>query len=95
VKKGASEVRRPKTLFAEVSFRLHDDAYPQNVFIGVRIEDEVVPVGEDPVAFLRRRVIEELDRRTLSTIGPDSDMRGVHPLRLFEPVEDLGGVVEF
>jgi len=87
-------VRRPKTLFAEVSFRLHDDAYPQNVFLGVRIEDEVVPVGEDPVAFLRRRVIEELDRRTLviEDRSPRVPERGV--LRLFELEPDLVGVIE-
>lgn len=46
------------------SFGVYDtpNTYTKDKVFGITVTDEVVPAGENPTTYLRRRIVEEFDR---------------------------------
>lgn len=73
-----------KSRYINVSFSLTEkEGYDTHKLIGVSITDDAVPRDADPVAFLRERVLEELDKRTLEPAAAETPRPLVH----IEPLE--------
>lgn len=73
-----------KSRFINVSFSLKQkEGYDTHTLVGVSVTEDAVPPDADPVAFLRRRVLEELDKRTLVPQADDAPRPHIH----IEPLE--------
>lgn len=66
---GVELSKRPKDLRVNFKFSLvdHDRTYDSRPLVNVEFANDCVPPDRDPVEFLRERVLEELDKRTLAS----------------------------